>query len=259
MDFDNSFTVDAPIDEVWKAMLDLERVAPCVPGARVVGKTGDNAYKVAIKVKVGPVSMTYNGNVEIVETDDAAHKAIMSAKAKESRGQGTANATVSMQLDEQGGTTQGTIHSDVAISGRVASMGRSVMAEVSANLIDTFSKNLAAMLSGEEPAAATDGAAAKPAAKEPQTDAVESKAAAPEPGAPGAQGGSGAAPSKPSTGTEAPPPRPSAAPSGGQDSLDIGSMAGSMMAGRMQDPKALAMALGGAAFVGFLLGRRSAR
>ena len=249
MDFDNSFTVDAPIDEVWKAMLDLERVAPCVPGARVVDKTSDNAYKVAIKVKVGPVSMTYNGNVEIVETDEAAHKAVMRARAKESRGQGTANATVTMDLDDQGGKTQGSIHSDVAISGRVASMGRSVMAEVSSNLIDTFSKNLAAMLSGEEMPAATDGKAAKPAAqKQPVAEPAKPQQEAP-------------AASDAATATQAPPPppRPSAAPAGGDDSLDIGSMAGSMMAGRMQDPKALAMALGAAAFVGFLFGRRSAR
>jgi len=250
MDFDNSFTVDAPIDEVWKAMLDLERVAPCVPGARVVDKTGDNAYKVAIKVKVGPVSMTYNGTVDIVEADDAAHKAVMRARAKESRGQGTANATVTMDLDEQGGKTQGSIHSDVAISGRVASMGRSVMAEVSSNLIDTFSKNLAAMLSGEEMPAATDGKAAKPAAKPKEPAAQPAEPAKPA--------------SEPSAGTQAPPPpppppRPSAAPAGGQDSLDIGSVAGSVMASRMQDPKTLAAALGGAALVGYLLGRRSAR
>jgi carbon monoxide dehydrogenase subunit G len=245
MDFDNSFTVAAPIDEVWKAMLDLERVAPCVPGARVVDKTADNSYKVAIKVKVGPVSMTYNGTVEIVETDDAAHKAVMRARAKESRGQGTANATVEMTLAEQGGQTEGSIHSDVAISGRVASMGRSVMADVSANLIDTFSKNLAAMLSGEEPAAATDGAAATPA----QPAKIEAEPAPT----------SGGAPFKPSVGSDAPPPRPApSSPPEGNDSLDIGSVAGTLMAGRLQDPKVLGGALAGAAVLGFLIGRRSA-
>src|ERR671938_69573 len=76
MKFENTFAVEAPIDEVYATLLDVERVAPCVPGAEVLEKTGDNAYQVAIKVRVGPISMTYRGNVEIVERDDENHRAV---------------------------------------------------------------------------------------------------------------------------------------------------------------------------------------
>src|SRR5215211_989782 len=150
MEFDNTFTVDAPIDDVWGAMLDVERVAPCVPGAQVLEQTGENAYKVAIKVKLGPVSMIYNGDVEVVEQDPGARRAVMSAKARESRGQGTADAKVEMRLSQQDGTTHGAIHTDVAISGRAAAMGQGIIGDVSARLIDTFAVNLAQMLAASE-------------------------------------------------------------------------------------------------------------
>src|SRR5918912_3303299 len=109
MRFENRFDVDAPIDRVWEAVLDLERVAPTVPGAQVLERTGENAYKVAIKVRVGPMSMTYRGDVEITERDDAAHRAVMKARAKESRGQGTADANVTMVLAERNGGTSATV------------------------------------------------------------------------------------------------------------------------------------------------------
>src|SRR5919206_4414884 len=98
MEFENEFDVKAPLDEVWDAMLDVERVAPCVPGAEVLERSGEDAYKVGIKVKVGPVSMQYRGEVEIVSKDPESHSALMSAKARESRGQGTATAHVRMHL-----------------------------------------------------------------------------------------------------------------------------------------------------------------
>src|SRR3954462_6778384 len=98
MRFENSFEVAAPLEEVWAALLDVERVAPTVPGAQVLERTGEDAYKVAIRVKVGPMSMTCRGEVEITERDEAAHRAVMKARAKESRGQGTAEAEVTMVL-----------------------------------------------------------------------------------------------------------------------------------------------------------------
>jgi len=83
MRFENQFAVDAPIERVWAALLDVERVAPTVPGAQVLEQTGDDAYKVAVKVKLGPMTMNYKGDVEIVEKDDGSHQATMRAKAKE--------------------------------------------------------------------------------------------------------------------------------------------------------------------------------
>src|SRR3954464_5778449 len=103
MKFENAFEVDAPVDEVWKAILDVERVAPNVPGASVIERTGDDAYKVGIKVKVGPITMNYNGHLQIVERDDDAHRAVMPLKAKEQRGQGTADADSTMELSPSDG------------------------------------------------------------------------------------------------------------------------------------------------------------
>jgi carbon monoxide dehydrogenase subunit G len=173
MEFDNTFTVAAPIDKVWDAMLDVQRVAPCVPGATVIEQTGDNAYKVAIKVKLGPVSMTYNGDVEIVESDAEARRAVMSAKARESRGQGTADATMEIRLSHENGATQGTIHTDVAISGKAAAMGQGIIGDVSARLIDTFAGNLATMLASPEAAEAPAEPAAPPPPSPPTPEEPE--------------------------------------------------------------------------------------
>src|SRR3954453_905866 len=150
MQFENHFEVDAPLDDVWAAVLDVERVAPTVPGAQVLERTGEDAYKVAIRVKVGPMSMTYRGDVEIVERDEAAHRAAMKARAKESRGQGTAEAEVTMVLAGEDGRTAATITTDVDLSGKVATMGQGVLQDVSGRLVQTFAGNLAAMLGGRQ-------------------------------------------------------------------------------------------------------------
>src|SRR3954452_17620896 len=161
MRFENHFDVDAPIDSVWDAVLDVERVAPNVPGATVLEQTGDNAYKVAIKVRVGPMSMTYRGEVEITERDEAAHRAVMTARAKEARGQGMADADVTMVLSGENGRTAATVTTDVELSGKVATMGQGVLQDVSGRLVQTFANNLAAMLEAEGAAqAAPDGPAA---------------------------------------------------------------------------------------------------
>src|SRR4029078_8866764 len=131
MKFENTFEVDAPIDEVYNALLDVERVAPCVPGAEVLEKTGDDAYQVAIKVKVGAISMTYRGNVEIIERDEAQHRAVMRARARETRGQGTAAARGDLSLVHDAPTTTGTMVADVQLAGRAAAMGRGVIQDVS--------------------------------------------------------------------------------------------------------------------------------
>ena len=107
MRFENSFVVEAPSEEVWEALLDVERVAPCMPGAEVLERTGEDTYKVGIKVKLGPISMQYRGEVEIVERDPVTRTAVMSAKAKETRGQGFANATIHMSLSGNGELDRG--------------------------------------------------------------------------------------------------------------------------------------------------------
>src|SRR5512134_1309814 len=135
MRFENSFDVDAPIEQVWEAVLDVERVAPTVPGAQVLERTGEDAYRVAIRVRVGPMSMRYQGEVEITERDEAAHRAVMKARAKESRGQGTANADVTMSLSGDNGRTSAQLTTEVELSGKVATMGQGVLQDVSGRLV----------------------------------------------------------------------------------------------------------------------------
>ena len=152
MEFENTFAVKAPIDEVYEALLDLERVAPAMPGAQVLEKTGDDSYKVAIKVKLGPITMTYRGDVTIVERDPQKHSAVLDVKAREARGQGTATAKVTLSLEQDGEETRGTMVAHVRLTGKVASMSRGVIEDVSKQLVATFAKNLEGIV------AAPDGA-----------------------------------------------------------------------------------------------------
>src|SRR3712207_6800370 len=109
MRFENEFQVDAPVDEVWKTLLDLERVAPAMPGAEVTDKVDDSNYKVSIKVKLGPMTMNYKGDVAIADKDDSAHRATMNVKMREARGQGNATANVAMSLDGDSATSHAKI------------------------------------------------------------------------------------------------------------------------------------------------------
>jgi uncharacterized protein len=220
MRFENNFDVAAPLESVWDAVLDVERVAPTVPGAQVLERTGENAYKVSIKVKVGPMSMTYRGDVEIVERDDEAHRAVMKARAKESRGQGTADADVTMALHGEDGRTSATVTTEVEMSGKAASMGQGVLQDVAGRLVETFAQNLASMLEGKPPTAA-EPAPARPAREEPAT-----------------------------------PPGPSPER---EEALDLGSLGGAIIADRLKDPRRLAALVALVAFIAYLLGRRSAR
>jgi uncharacterized protein len=143
MEFDNSFTVQKPLDEVWATMLDLERVVPAVPGATILEKTGDDAVTAEVKIKLGSMSMNYSGPAEIVEKDDSAHMAVMTARAKEAGGQGNADARVTMRLSSEGEGTEVALHSVVNVTGKAAQMGEGVIAAVTEGMIKEFSENLA--------------------------------------------------------------------------------------------------------------------
>jgi carbon monoxide dehydrogenase subunit G len=253
MQFENTFDVDAPIDEVYAALLDVERVAPCVPGAEVLEQTGDDAYKVGIKVKVGPMTMQYKGDVEVVEQDPAAHRAVLRTKMREARGQGTANADVVVTLaSEDAARTHGTIATEVQMSGRVASMGRGIIQDVSGRIIDQFSANLAEMLGG--------GAAAEPAAEAPQATEPQTVPAAEAPQAATAEPASAQAspppPPPPHAGRPTPPPPPPRKAPAADAELSAAGLAGAVIAGRLKDPKVLAGALAGTFVLGYLIGRR---
>jgi len=169
MELDNSFTVPVPPDQAWDALLDVKRIAPCMPGATVEEVDGD-VVTGRIKVKVGPVSLTYRGTAKFIERDPEAHVMVMEAAGKETRGAGTASATVRAALgpDASGDGTQVTMHTTMNVTGRPAQFGRGVMVEVGGKLVDQFAANLAHLIAGDtaagsaaggNPAAAADAAA----------------------------------------------------------------------------------------------------
>ena len=139
VELDHSFSTAKPIDESYAAILDLERLVPCVEGGTVLEKTGPDSVRAEIKVKLGAMSMSFTGTVEIVEQDDAAHRMVMSVKSREAGGQGHANANVAIALSDGGGT----IHTNAQITGKAASMGEGVVVGVLDALIKDFSGKLA--------------------------------------------------------------------------------------------------------------------
>ena len=238
MKFENTFEVDAPIDQVYAALLDVERVAPCVPGAQVIDRKSDDAYEVAIKVKVGPMSMLYKGTVEIVGRQPAEHRAQMRARARESRGQGNADAQVQMALSSDNGTTRGTIDTDVKLSGKAAAMGGGVIKEVSGKLVDQFAKNLEEMLGAgarspaqPTPEAAAAAAPATPTAPAPSDPGPSTRT---EPAASSFTPPAAAGPATPTV----PDPAPAAHPAEAE-ALDVGNLVGTMLVSRLRDPKVL--------------------
>src|SRR5512142_2802718 len=123
MELEHSFTIPVPPEQAWQVLLDVEQIAPCMPGATVDSVDGD---KIAgrIKVKVGPVAMTYSGTARFVERDDQAHAITLEASGKETRGAGTASATVRSTLQDEGGQTKVVVHTTLHVTGRPAQFGR---------------------------------------------------------------------------------------------------------------------------------------
>jgi carbon monoxide dehydrogenase subunit G len=148
MDLDSSFTVEAPIEEVWATVMDVERVATAVPGAELTEKLSDTSYRGLVKVKVGPLSMQYRGQIELVSRDDVAHVATFKGKGQEKAGQGTAEGTATVTLTEDGGVTTGVVHGDLALSGKAAAMGKGVINTVAQQIMKVFAGNLQGILSG---------------------------------------------------------------------------------------------------------------
>ena len=165
MELEHSFTVPVPPERAWDVLLDVQRVAPCMPGASLDSVEGDD-IKGRIKVKVGPISMTYAGTARFGERDTEAGVIVLEASGKETRGAGTASATVRSQLQGENGHTKVVVHTSLNVTGRPAQFGRGVMAEVGGKLIGIFADNLAAMLAadGDAGSAAGTGSPAVPSA-----------------------------------------------------------------------------------------------
>ncbi|EOD68903.1 SRPBCC family protein [Amycolatopsis vancoresmycina] len=177
MRLDHEFTVPAPIGEVWQAVVDPERVAPCMPGATLTKVEGDK-FSGTVKVKLGPISLLYKGNGEFLEKDDAARKVTIKASGKDSRGAGTAAATVTLTLTETDGGTHGAVATDLAITGKPAQFGRGLISEVGGKILDTFAGCLSGKLAPAENAAEQGTAGRAPAAQESTAQAAAGKASA---------------------------------------------------------------------------------
>ena len=211
MKLEQSFTVAAPVDQVWDALVDIERIAPCLPGAEITGQGPDGSYEGNFTVKLGPTTASYRGSLKMDSLDQASHTATMHAKGTDKRGQGGANATIVSTMREEGGETVVDVITDFTITGRLARFGRGGMIEdISKRMMRDFSQCLQATLTTEPaPAAAAEAApaAAVPAAA-PVSPGEEADAAVASAGGAAAEASAAteAAPAPPAPTRAAPPP-----------------------------------------------------
>jgi uncharacterized protein len=177
MKLENDFRVDVPVEEAWRVLLDVERIAPCMPGAQLQEIDGDE-YRGIVKVKVGPITAQYKGVARITETDETNRRVVIRAEGRDTRGQGNASATVTASLQPDGEGTRVRIDSDVTITGKVSQFGRGVIADVSGKLLDQFVACLERdVLSGsgdasQSPPAPNEGAASSGARTVDSPDAA---------------------------------------------------------------------------------------
>ena len=179
MQLENSFTVPVPVDEAWRVLLDIERIAPCMPGAALDSVDGDD-FTGRVKVKLGPINLTYQGKASFIEKDEAAHKAVIDARGKDQRGNGTAAAVVTAKLKAEGSITRVDVLTDLNITGRPAQFGRGVMTDVGNKLLGQFADKLAAQLGEGDAQGDADRASAAAKVAATATGAVEEIAASAE-------------------------------------------------------------------------------
>ena len=162
MDLNHQFTVNVPIDEAWVILTDLERIAPCLPGAQLTEIEGDT-YRGQVKIKVGPILAQFKGQASFLSRDDVAHKASLKGEGRDTTGKGNASAVITAELTSVSPTsTTCTVHTDLTISGKVAQFGRGALADVSDKLLAQFSENLNQLITGA-PAPAPAPAPSTPA------------------------------------------------------------------------------------------------
>jgi carbon monoxide dehydrogenase subunit G len=183
MHLNHEFVVPVPVKQAWDVLLDVERIAPCLPGATIESVEGDS-FAGRVKVKVGPITVTYRGTATFVHRDEAAGHATIKADGREARGSGTAAATIDAVLHDEGERTRVTLDTELAVTGRPAQFGRGVMVDVSNKLLGTFADCLAQTLAADQAppvAAAGDAAEAVPGPAGPAAAAVVPEAQRPTP------------------------------------------------------------------------------
>jgi carbon monoxide dehydrogenase subunit G len=166
MELSNELRVSVPMEQAWEVLTDVERIAPCMPGAELQEVEGDE-YRGIVKVKVGPITAQYKGKATFVERDDSGHKAVLRAEGRDTRGQGNASATITAKLQPDGDGTKVEVLTDLTITGRVAQFGRGVLADVSGKLMDQFAECLEKDLLSATPDAPKAETQAAPPQAEP--------------------------------------------------------------------------------------------
>jgi carbon monoxide dehydrogenase subunit G len=175
---ENEFTSPAPVDHLWAYLLDVERVAPCMPGAELTETIDDRNWKGKVLMKLGPVSLSFSGSVSMDERDDAGHRVVLHAKGMEQKGKGAANAVVTSWLEPGDGVTTVKMQADITLTGAVAQLSRGLLPDISKKLTQQFADCLQASMATSEAAGATgdgDGSApvgANPVAAPPRTEAI---------------------------------------------------------------------------------------
>lgn len=177
MKINNEFTVSVPIQQAWDVMLDLQKIAPCLPGAAIQEEKGDGEYDGTMKVKIGPITANYKGTVKIEEADEENHRAVLQATGRDARGQGTASATIVSTLQEDGGnTTKVSVETDMKLTGRAAQFGRGIAQDVATKMLTQFAECLEREISGGGAAEEAAGAAPTETSEETGDGAVSREA-----------------------------------------------------------------------------------
>ncbi len=166
MEISDSFRVNRSLDETWKVLLDIERIAPSLPGAELQEIEGDD-YRGVVKIKVGPITAQYKGTAKLAEVDEAARRIVLDASGRDTRGQGNAKATIVVTMKEEGGGTLVDVNTDLSITGKVAQFGRGVLGDVSSKLMGQFVENLERDVLSDDPGATADAGAVEATASAP--------------------------------------------------------------------------------------------
>ena len=173
MELNNDFEVAAPVDLVWAVLTDVERIAPCLPGAQLLEIEGDE-FRGVVKIKVGPITAQYKGAASFSERDDVGHRAVLRAEGRDTRGAGNAAADITAELEATDVGTKVTVTTDLTVTGKVAQFGRGVMADVSKKLMGQFAENLSDLIAASGDETVVDAAADEAAVDVPvdETPAV---------------------------------------------------------------------------------------
>jgi uncharacterized protein len=175
----NSFTIDRSVDEVYQAFLDVERIATCMPGSRLLGQPEPGTYEGEVRVKVGPLGVTYSGQFTVLNADQQQHTLVMRAKGREQRGAGNADAHIVATLSEASDGTLVQIDTDLSIRGKVAQFGRGVIGDVTDGIMQTFAANVEQMLLTGQSAAPADALSTSIRSRSSNTADAETSTAAP--------------------------------------------------------------------------------